>query len=187
MRATLLVIVVPAISCVGYATNRSASAPPSGACSYTPPTEVSQSYDRFRDRTLVELDRLGFGPPIPATAGICYYLTNLVIRAEFVGSSTTGSPAITWTLITLQSPGPDAPDFIVLLNGTTRVRLDVVGHEVRSEPPRTAHHITAALSPTILAAVAAASTVDIAVGAVEVRMTPDQIARVQDFANRLTF
>ncbi len=160
MRATILAIVAPAISCMGCATNRSASAPPSGVCSYAPPADISQSYDRFRDRTVVELDRLGFGPPIPVAAGICYYLTNLVIRAEFTGSSTAGSPAISWTLITLQSPGAGAPDFIVLLNGTTRIRLDVVGHEVRGELPRTAHHISAALSPAILSAVADASSVE---------------------------
>src|SRR5438132_7921454 len=88
--------------------------PPSAqsqACA--PPTKITSTYDRFRDQTVVTLDRLGFGAtlPVPGTR-LCYFTTNLIIDVAFAGSAAAGDPQILWTIVTLVSPGTSSPDAI---------------------------------------------------------------------------
>lgn len=156
------------------------------SCTYAPPATVSENYDRFRDQTVVRLDRLGFGPPIPVYAGvsICYFATSLLIEATFSGRTADTSLTVRLILITL-SPVGDSPDFILLLNGVRRVPLKVLGVEDRSQGNMTAHHVVADLPRLDLVDLVSAESAEIAVGPVEVSLTSHDLATIRDFSARL--
>jgi len=157
-------------------------------CSYLPPMELTSQYDRFRDQLRVELDRLGFGPPIPVGGtGICYYTINIIAWAVFAGTVPRGEPLEAGLRFVIVGTGPATPrDVILLVNGNRRLNLGQPTVQQLGYGPTGTVHLTTAISPAVVEQFRSATAVEIAVGSLELNLDAAQVLALQSFARRLT-
>lgn len=156
-------------------------------CTSLPAATVTEEFDRFRNRSILKLERLGFGQPLPVVGtGICWYGENLLLETSYNRADSEATPTSVWTFITLQPPTErSTPDVVLLLNGVERIPLRVIGYERRGGDAISAFHTQVDVPYATLIAALQAHQVELAVGRIELSLTPHHLAALGEYRAKL--